>query len=227
MRRLLLAAGLCVGLVGPSFADPAVTSAWSNMRRAPSAHSRIVQSVPANAQIDLQNCTGEWCFASWRNISGYIPAFAVAEGALRRLSPWRPPRRRSSSRRRSTSPRPIDGVGPMSASAGATAGVTGRRAPCRCRGWRAQEGETDRRRIANRRRSKVPHRVSAMPMASNGGGERSAACPPQRAPLPASAGADANSSASTVAREAQATQQDGEGGASTRLPATTNASFRG
>ena len=79
MRRLLLAAGLVVGLAGPSFADPAVTTAWSNMRHAPSAHSRVVQSVPANAQIDLQNCAGDWCYASWRNLSGYIPSFAVAE----------------------------------------------------------------------------------------------------------------------------------------------------
>ncbi len=79
MRRLLLAAGVFAGLAGPSFADPAITTAWSNMRRAPSAHSHIVQGVPANAQIDLQGCGPEWCFASWRNLSGYIPAFAVAQ----------------------------------------------------------------------------------------------------------------------------------------------------
>ncbi len=81
MRRTLLAAGLVFGLVGPSFADPAVTTAWSAMRRAPSGHSRVVQSVPANAQIDLQNCSGEWCYASWRDLSGYIPAFAVGGAA--------------------------------------------------------------------------------------------------------------------------------------------------
>ncbi len=81
MRRTLLAAGLVFGLVGPSFADPAVTTAWSAMRRAPSGHSRVVQSVPANAQIDLLNCSGEWCYASWRDLSGYIPAFAVAGAA--------------------------------------------------------------------------------------------------------------------------------------------------
>ena len=79
MRRLLLSAGLSVGLIGPSFADPAVTTAWSNMRSAPNVHSHIVQSVPANAQIDLQNCAGDWCHASWRNLSGFIPAFAVAQ----------------------------------------------------------------------------------------------------------------------------------------------------
>ena len=80
LRRSLLAAGLCVGVVGPSFADPAITTAWSNMRRAPSAHSRVVQGVPANAEIDLQGCGPDWCSASWRNLSGYIPAFAVAGG---------------------------------------------------------------------------------------------------------------------------------------------------
>jgi hypothetical protein len=79
LRRLLLSAGLCVGLVGPSFADPAITTAWSNMRSAPSAHAHIVQGVPANAQIDLQTCGANWCHASWRNLSGYIPAFAVAQ----------------------------------------------------------------------------------------------------------------------------------------------------
>ena len=79
MRRLLLAAGLSVGLLGPSFADPAITTASSNMRRAPNVHSHIVQSVPANAEIDLQNCAGDWCHASWRNLSGFIPAFAVAQ----------------------------------------------------------------------------------------------------------------------------------------------------
>ena len=79
MRRLLVSAGLCLGLVGPASADPAITTAWSNMRRAPSAHSHVVQSVPASAEIDLRNCAGNWCYASWRGLSGYIPSFAVAQ----------------------------------------------------------------------------------------------------------------------------------------------------
>jgi hypothetical protein len=79
LRRSLLAAGLVFGLVGPSFAGPAVTTAWSNMRRAPNGHSRVVQSVPANAEINLLTCSGDWCYASWRNRLGWIPAFAVRE----------------------------------------------------------------------------------------------------------------------------------------------------
>jgi hypothetical protein len=51
------------------------------MHRAPNFSSRIVQHVPPDAQIDLHNCAGDWCYASWRRLFGYIPAFAVAEGA--------------------------------------------------------------------------------------------------------------------------------------------------
>jgi hypothetical protein len=76
LRRLILAVGLAAFSVSAS-ADPALTPAWSNMRRAPSAHSGVVQSVPANAQIDVQSCAGEWCYGSWRNLFGYLPAFAV------------------------------------------------------------------------------------------------------------------------------------------------------
>lgn len=80
MRRLVLAACLFAGFALPSFADPAMTTAFSQMRRAPNPHARIVQGVPANAEIDLQGCDGDWCHASWRNLAGYIPAFAVAQG---------------------------------------------------------------------------------------------------------------------------------------------------
>ena len=81
LQRLLLAAGACACLAGPSFAEPAVTTASSNMRRMPNLHSHVVQSVPADAEIDLENCTGDWCYGSWRGISGYLPSFAVAQGS--------------------------------------------------------------------------------------------------------------------------------------------------
>ena len=86
LRRLLLA-GLCAGLVGPSSADPAVTTASSNMRRMPNVHSHVVQSVPADAQIDLQSCTGDWCYGSWRGFAGYLPSFAVAQAGPPTVAP--------------------------------------------------------------------------------------------------------------------------------------------
>jgi hypothetical protein len=80
LRRLLLAAGSSCVLAGPSLADPAITSAPSNMRRAANPYSRIVQTVPANAQVDIQNCGGEWCYGSWRGLHGFLPSFAVGQG---------------------------------------------------------------------------------------------------------------------------------------------------
>jgi hypothetical protein len=81
LRRFLLAAGVGLGIVGPALADPAVTTAPSTMHRAPNPNSRLVQAVPPNAQIDIVSCTGDWCYASWRHLFGYIPAYAVAQGA--------------------------------------------------------------------------------------------------------------------------------------------------
>ena len=82
MRRFLLAGCAGLSLVVPAFAEPAVTTAPATMHRAPSEHSRVVQNIPPNAEIDLSHCSGDWCYASWRNLFGYIPAFAVAEAGL-------------------------------------------------------------------------------------------------------------------------------------------------
>jgi len=81
LRNVLLAAGLSLALAAPALAAPAVTVTPAIMHRAPSVRSHIVQEIPANAQIDLQGCTGGWCYASWRDLFGYIPSEAVAGDA--------------------------------------------------------------------------------------------------------------------------------------------------
>ena len=78
--KILVAAALAAGFAAPAFASPAVTVAPSAMHRAPNMNSRVVQEIPPNAQIDVQNCTGDWCYGSWRHLFGYIPAFAVGQG---------------------------------------------------------------------------------------------------------------------------------------------------
>jgi hypothetical protein len=80
LRRLLLAAGLCLSFAVPSFADLAMTGAPVTMRAAPTAKARLVQQIPASAQIDVSKCKRGWCYASWRNLFGYIPAGAVVQG---------------------------------------------------------------------------------------------------------------------------------------------------
>jgi hypothetical protein len=73
--------------MGPSFADPTITVASSNMRKAANPHSAVVQAVPANAQVDIQSCGGDWCYGSWRGRSGFLPSFAVAQGAPPPVAP--------------------------------------------------------------------------------------------------------------------------------------------
>ena len=80
MRRSLLAAGLCFIFAAPSFADPAMTGAPVTMRAGPSGKARVVQQIPANAEIDLSGCDHGWCYSSWRNLFGYIPSEVVVRG---------------------------------------------------------------------------------------------------------------------------------------------------
>ena len=87
MRRLLLTAGLLGAFIGPSFADPAITVASSYMRKAANPYSRVVQAVPANAQVDIQSCGGDWCYGSWRGRYGFMPSFAVAQGGPTAVAP--------------------------------------------------------------------------------------------------------------------------------------------
>lgn len=81
ISRIVLAAAILGGFVAPSLASPALTVARSNMRTAANPWSRVVQAVPANAEVDVQSCGGEWCYGSWRGLYGFLPAFAIAERA--------------------------------------------------------------------------------------------------------------------------------------------------
>jgi hypothetical protein len=76
-KTLIGAAALSFGFAAPAAAEPTVTTSLAIMHRAPTPGSRVLQAIPPNAQIDLVKCTGEWCYASWRKIYGYIPAFAI------------------------------------------------------------------------------------------------------------------------------------------------------
>jgi uncharacterized protein YraI len=87
LRGSLLAAGIALTIAGPSFAAPATTGAPVTMHAGPSGKSRVVQRIPANAQIDLSTCDRGWCRASWRNLFGYIPAELVVVGPPRAALP--------------------------------------------------------------------------------------------------------------------------------------------
>lgn len=78
--RHCLRLGFSVGLAGSALAEPAMTGAPVTMHAAASGKSRVVQRIPANAEIYLSKCKHGWCYASWRNLIGYIPADVVVLG---------------------------------------------------------------------------------------------------------------------------------------------------
>jgi hypothetical protein len=71
---------MCLGVVTPGLAEPAQTAIPATMHSLPSVKSRVVQHIPANAEIDVSSCAGGWCYGSWRDRFGYVPAGAVAVG---------------------------------------------------------------------------------------------------------------------------------------------------
>jgi hypothetical protein len=80
MRRILVASCLGLAFVGPALAGPALTVASAEMRDAPNPYARVVQSIPANAEIEVRNCGEIWCSASWRDIHGYVRASVISAG---------------------------------------------------------------------------------------------------------------------------------------------------
>jgi hypothetical protein len=78
MRRVLASFGLLIVLTTSAFAEPALTISLTRMREAPDPHSRIVQSIPRNAEIDVGECGRYWCAASWRDTPGYVRAGDVS-----------------------------------------------------------------------------------------------------------------------------------------------------
>jgi hypothetical protein len=79
LRRVLLA-GCLTAFAGAALAQPAITVHHAYMRSGANYYAPVVQSVPRNAQIDVQNCGGGWCYGSWRGVYGFLPELAVAEG---------------------------------------------------------------------------------------------------------------------------------------------------
>jgi hypothetical protein len=80
IARLCLGLGVSAVLVAPAVAELAMTGAPVAMRAAPTGKAGVVQRIPQNAQVDVGKCARDWCRASWRGRSGYIPAEAVALG---------------------------------------------------------------------------------------------------------------------------------------------------
>ena len=80
IRRLFFGFGVVVAFSAPALAELAMTGAPVAMRAGPASNARIVQRIPASAEIEVEKCARGWCLASWRNRPGYIPADDVVLG---------------------------------------------------------------------------------------------------------------------------------------------------
>jgi hypothetical protein len=101
MKRFVLAAATLLaiaGTIGSASADPAVTRTVTNMRQDPDPRAPLVQRIPANAEIDVNRCTAGWCYASWRDVFGYV----LAANTVPLVAPPPP-----------VYPGPVVGVGPV------------------------------------------------------------------------------------------------------------------
>jgi hypothetical protein len=80
IRRLLFGFGVVLAFAAPALAELAMTGAPVAMRAGPTGIARIVQRIPASAEVEVEKSVRGWRRASWRNIWGYIPADAVVLG---------------------------------------------------------------------------------------------------------------------------------------------------
>jgi uncharacterized protein YraI len=84
---ILAVLGLSILPFSPAVADPAETTEPTVMRAAPSSRARFVQSIPNGGQIDLSSCVRTWCYASWRDLFGYVPVRSIVVLPVLRLGP--------------------------------------------------------------------------------------------------------------------------------------------
>ena len=93
MRRLVAALGLSLIMAGGALASPAMTIMPTTMRQSPNSKAAVVQSIPANAEIDITGCGKIWCSASWKDIPGFVRASSInaAPGAAPLVDADTPP----------------------------------------------------------------------------------------------------------------------------------------
>jgi hypothetical protein len=78
--RLCFGLALSIAVIAPASAELAMTGGPVTMRAGPTGRASVVQRIPQSAEIVLEKCVRNWCRASWRSRSGYIPADSVVLG---------------------------------------------------------------------------------------------------------------------------------------------------
>jgi uncharacterized protein YraI len=73
-----LAVALLLGSAG--VASAAVVEGDLNLRSGPGTSYRVIDTMPAGANVAILGCTGSWCRVSFRGIEGYASASYLGGG---------------------------------------------------------------------------------------------------------------------------------------------------
>jgi uncharacterized protein YraI len=77
-KTLALMAGAL--LWSASAASAAVVTNPLHLRSRPTAHSRVVATMPAGTYVRIIDCLGGWCRVAWRGVHGFANVHYLAAG---------------------------------------------------------------------------------------------------------------------------------------------------
>ncbi len=77
IKSILLGAGAAL-LLSAGAAGAATVTSGLNLRSGPGTDYRVIDTLPAGAQVAVLGCSGSWCRVDWNGESGYASASYIA-----------------------------------------------------------------------------------------------------------------------------------------------------
>ncbi len=81
LRAIAMMGGLLIGgLILPATANAwySHTEASASMRTGPGVKYKRIATIPAGSRLWVEWCKSNWCYATWKNIKGYVAASLIA-----------------------------------------------------------------------------------------------------------------------------------------------------
>ena len=72
MTRLIVTGALTLLLTGGAAAAPGTAVTTVNLRAEANTSSAILGKIGAGSRVEIGDCTGGWCAASWQGKSGFV-----------------------------------------------------------------------------------------------------------------------------------------------------------
>lgn len=85
LQTLTLAAGVVLASAG--IASAATVTGDLNLRSGPGTNYRVIDTMPAGAQVRVIGCGGAWCRVNWRGAVGFASANYLGEGGAYAAAP--------------------------------------------------------------------------------------------------------------------------------------------